>query len=273
VTRPDHLPDFSNPPIDEVAIGFQFDRVEGFSDVHAGLYWQRVRETYKKTQTRPRGEMPIEELGTAWSLGGLPAFELLGPNASMANRTWLVTEDDIGLIQIQDNQFIRNWRRRESEYPHLDEQIDEFWSAWGEFCQLLSDERFEQPRIRQLEVSYFNWISPPESTWFSLSEALVLDIPSLGREPGRLRLATSYLDHDEQGTPQARFQVEIQPALKDEGGLPVAGYRLVLSYKAPEPTTDRESLNALIRRGREVIVLSFVELTTTEAHRHWGRIK
>ncbi len=273
MTRPEHLPDFADPPIDEVAIGFHFDRVDGFTDVHAGLYWQRVRATYGKTQTRSRSEIPIEDLTNAWSPIGLPSFEVLAPDAPIANRTWLMTQDEVGLVQVQDNQFIRNWRRRGNVYPHLDDQIQAFWLAWDQFCHLVNEEGFEQPKVRQLEVSYFNWITPPKATWFRLADALAIDVSGLGSEPDRLRLATSYLDHGDDGVAQGRLTVEIQPALRNESGEAVPGYRLVLSYKAPHPSTDKESLNRLIHRAREVIDLSFVELTSSEAHRHWGRTK
>ena len=58
--RPPRLPDYRNPPIDEVVIGVQFPPIPKFQDVHIGLYWQKVRNEYPRTETQPRIEGPIE---------------------------------------------------------------------------------------------------------------------------------------------------------------------------------------------------------------------
>lgn len=273
MSRPSHLPDFENPPVDEVVIGLQYDRLVGFTDAHAGLFWQRVRAQYPRTQSRPRSELAIENLATAMAAGpSLPTFEVIQVDDSVGNRTWLISDDDSMLLQVQDTQFLRNWRLRDAKYPHLDEHAVAFWAAYDQFEALLDEERIERPVIRQLELSYFNWIPTDSPGFFNPIASAKLESAGLGPEPEQARYTATYLDRDESGTPRARLRVDLQPALKaDEDGAQL-GYRFVLSYRAPFSEPTREQLQAAIARGREVIDWSFVDLTSPTAHSEWGRI-
>lgn len=251
-----------------------FEPIPGFTDVHAGLYWQRVREDYPQTQSRPRGDTPIETLSSpsGWAVG-LPTFELVPPDKSLGNRTWLVSSSGDTLLQIQDTLFIRNWRRREAEYPHLDDHVEAFWSCYDAFEAMLTDEDFTPPVVRQLELTYFNWIPTTDPSFFL--PAVNASLPSSGvqAEPELARCLLAYLDKSEDGEPIARLRVELQPALKPSEPGPERGYRLLLSYMAPVSQPTRPHLESLIARGRRVIDWSFVDLTTPDAHESWGRIR
>lgn len=273
VPRPDDLPDFRDPPIDEVVVGLSFEPIDGFADVHTGLLWQRLRSEYPRTQGRPRHETPIEDLTAGLTLPVLPAFELIGPNDSVGGRSWFISEDDSALLQIQNTQFMRNWRRRDGEYPRLEDHVAEFWKAYDEFCRLLTEEGMSEPKVRQLELTYFNWISPGDPDFFVPVRAGAVGLNGLGPDPEDARMMLSYFDYGESDVPVARLRVELQGAIRPDGDHLVSGQQLVLSYRAPVIEPTRDQLNEIIQRGRKAIDYSFVDLTSEAAQTRWGRFK
>ena len=54
--RPANLPDFDNPPVVEVLVSAQFDRLSSMQTAHFGLYWTEIHERYPKTEEH--GELP-----------------------------------------------------------------------------------------------------------------------------------------------------------------------------------------------------------------------
>ncbi|HME67289.1 MAG TPA: hypothetical protein VKG61_20545, partial [Streptosporangiaceae bacterium] len=63
--RPDDLPDYHNPPVDEVVIAVQFEPIKGFLENHIQEFWRTVRADYPIAQIQPRLEGPIESLDEA----------------------------------------------------------------------------------------------------------------------------------------------------------------------------------------------------------------
>ena len=110
--RPSDLPDFGRPPIDEVAITLQFrERAAGYTDAHAGLYWQTDKDAYSRVELHPRVAPIMETLEE--SAPASRTFQIELPVQPLGGRTWLVGRNDDYVVQIQNDRFIRNWRKRE----------------------------------------------------------------------------------------------------------------------------------------------------------------
>lgn len=273
--RPDDLPDYRQPPIDEVVLGLQFAPIVGFSELHTGLFWQTIREEYPHTQSQPRLEGPVEDL-TAPPFTPPPPF-MIPLGGAIQGRTWLISADDVYLLQIQDTRFIHNWRRREDEYPHLDVLRDRFWSSYHRFLALLDREKFSRPELQQLELVYINWIPGSGTpTYFKPAEASALSAPFVGPAPDDQSFGARYTVRDDDGVPVARLYAECQPAMRmnpkvNEGSV---GTQFTLTFKAPVAgDVSEDVVNGLLSRGRETIVRSFTDLTTDAAHDEWGRYK
>lgn len=52
VTRPADLPDYDNPPVNEVVIGIQFDQL-AITGAHIGLFWEELRDEFPKPLEQP----------------------------------------------------------------------------------------------------------------------------------------------------------------------------------------------------------------------------
>lgn len=272
--RPDDLPDYDDPPVDEVVIGVQFPAIEGFSEPHMGLFWQRVREEFPTVESKARIEGAPEDLSPS-ALDPRPAFVLSVEQASAGGRVWLISEPGDFLLQIQNTRFILNWRRRAGDYPHFEELSERFWSLFTHFRQFLVDERLEVSAVEQLEVSYINWVSDmPMSTFFRPSEAATIRIPGVEAVPEEQLYRSRYLATDDRGGRIGRFYVLCQPAVRvDEGSAPQHGSQLSVAFKAPGEALSDDTLRALSEVGRNGIVRAFTELTTSAAHETWRRIK
>jgi uncharacterized protein (TIGR04255 family) len=270
VPRPPDLPDYKRPPIDEVAIGIQFQApVPGFTDAHAGLYWRDVRDRYPKAETQHRVESPPEVLDGPI----MQSFPIqFGP--PQGGRTFLVSDDDSYLLQIQSSRFYRNWRRREDEYPHFDDLADAFQSEYASFIAFLQHETLAHPVPLQLDVTYINWI--PEllpQAFLRAAEGARVAVPGVDEWPQEQSWTGRYLVRQPDGTPIARLHVQCVPAVRMLPEAPQPGSQMSLTFLAPWRAAESfdSQLQEMLSAARNAIVRGFTDLTTEAAHEHWDR--
>ena len=273
MSRAADLPDYKNPPIDEVAFGLLFPALPGFSDGFVSLFWEVVRNEYPTMEPVPRVEVQLETLEpgppTAQALT-LPTFQ--GPGQM---RTWFTSGDDQFVVQVQNTRFFLNWRRRDQAYPHFDEIAPRFWSVYDLFVSTLKEHAGGRPALQQLEVSYINWIDDLDiSVFFKPTFAARATIANISNAPTTASTAMRYLVNDSAGRPIAGLHVQCVPSMRLVGGIAQQGAQLHLNFRAPfkyEP--NREKIVSVGEAGRDAIVRLFTDLTTDEAHKVWGRTK
>jgi uncharacterized protein (TIGR04255 family) len=268
--RPVGLPNYQNPPIDELAIGVQFPPIENFHDAHAGLYWPKVRMAYPRVENQPRVEGPIESRDQ----GLVPTFPIQFPLAAPSqSRTWLISQDDEHLIQIQNTRFLQNWRRRGAQYPHFEKIWNLFQDHYEEFKRLLESERLAQPIVQQVEITYINWIADLLPSRF-LKSGAGAGIIAHGRqvEPESQALSARYrIDAEDEVI--ERLYVQCQPAIKPQEQ-DSKGTALIFTYKAAKADGfSEDQIEFYAQSGRFIIVNAFTDLTTPEAHEIWGPIE
>jgi uncharacterized protein (TIGR04255 family) len=269
--RPENLPDYRRPPIDEVAVAIQFQEIEGCSNEHLREFWKTVRQDYPFVENRPRLEIPLESPGPSEPT----AVQLqLSSTPPLDVRMWLISESDDFLIQVQDTTFIQNWRRRGSEYPHFEKVRDLFWENFRKFREFLSGAGLPPPQSQQVEVTYINWIS---------------DLPMAGflrpATEARISIATSKLEPEEQSwnarylIPNAlevveRLYVQASPAMRAQEEAHARGIQFLLVVRAAkiDGIGDAEATR-LIDDARVTIVEAFTALTAPNAQRVWERFQ
>jgi uncharacterized protein (TIGR04255 family) len=266
--RPDGLPSFETPPVDEVVIGLRFLPLLAFSDSTVAEYRVFVGEGFPGIQYQPRLESPIDSL-----LDLPPAVPLtFGPQPTFG-RSWLINTDDSRLIQLQNDAFLYNWRSRGNPYPRFETVYEEFWNRY-ELLRNLPSVQPAPPRPQQLEITYINWIRNLRTEQF-LKPALVsrVQAPPIDEFPHNQQWAGSYFVRDGEGRAIARLVLACTPALRlVPGGDPQQGIQLSLVFRSPlPPNTADDALASFIGLGRNSIVWSFAQLTTEQAHETWGR--
>jgi uncharacterized protein (TIGR04255 family) len=267
--RPVDLPDYRKPPVDELALSVQFPPIQGFYDVHTGLYWETIRRNYPRAESHPRLEGSIDSPGPPQIVP--VAFQF--PFGTGQGRTWLIGEADDYLVQVQNTRFIQNWRHRKDPYPRFEAVRDLFRNNYQGFREVIAREELSPPVVQQVEVTYINWISDLSMTEFLVPAAsATIPISSSPREPETQTWTAQYLVSSGEQSVE-RLYVQCQPALRQappEG----TGIQFALTYRAAREQgfADEEIVPAM-ESGRSIIVKAFTDLTTGDAQRVWDRIQ
>lgn len=149
---------FENPPVNEVVVSTYFDPpLSDFRNEHVGLFWGEIKKEFPGV----RQQIPV---------GFAP--EVVDNEFPMP-RYWFISANGINLIQIQQNAFMFNWRRRDEDYPRFHRTIkptfDKYYGIFNEFTRTqisdadLTIDRCELVYINTLETSEF-WTGPQNTT-------------------------------------------------------------------------------------------------------------
>lgn len=264
------LPEFDSPPVIEVLLGVQFSPLASLSVAHLGLYWAALRQEYPNVEAKPALAPTTEEFG------GQPGMNLqIGFRLSEAPdvRCWLIDASGTQLIQVQNDRFLRNWRKAKGspEYPHYVNLKPLFSSEWERFCAFLQRERLGSPEVNQCEVTYVNHVEPGAEL-ASYGEAhnvaaLLSSPPPEGflPSPEMVRLNTTYVIPEKMG----RLHVDLQPVISTPAGKIVL--QLTLTARGRPASSGVSDILEWFDLGHEWIVRGFAELTTAGMHRVWGR--
>jgi uncharacterized protein (TIGR04255 family) len=267
-TRPADLPDYENPPVNEVVIGIQFEEA-AITGAHIGLFWTELRDEFPKASEQPpldrrieafppqRFSPPIVEISQFWR----------------GSRHWLTSADDVQLIQIQRDRLVYNWRRgpHNATYPHFEVLEERFWNVAQKWSGFLEKEG-KLLRLTQWELSYINHILTPNgrptladvlSFWGEKLYEAMGGVADAGRMEAQRIL-------NENGAPWARMYVNIGTAVRSDQ-MPLITFELTV--RGP-PGNDGEAWGVTRERlfqARRQIVTAFDTLTTPEMHISWGR--
>lgn len=141
---------FSDPPIIEVVCGILFDPIDGLDPVLVGRFWDALLERFPRKQLVPAIPNASAE-GVLIEFATVPAL-----------RTWLVSDDDSRVMQIQSDRFYLNWRSRGSAYPSFNPSGDqvgllrEVVDAFGAFERFLTERARLALRPVGIELSMFD---------------------------------------------------------------------------------------------------------------------
>jgi uncharacterized protein (TIGR04255 family) len=157
------LPQYDNPPLDEVAIGVQFGPLAGFHTAHLGLYWSGIKSKYPLTEDQLPLAHVKEQPGPALQPQPLQVMLQSGMPFPVP-RCWFTNESRSQLIQVQQDRFLRNWRQIKGTdpYPRYENLIREFNEEWAAFCSFTQDLGIGEAKVDQCELSYVNNIEREE---------------------------------------------------------------------------------------------------------------
>ncbi|PWT80592.1 MAG: hypothetical protein C5B44_05175 [Acidobacteria bacterium] len=267
------LPEFSRPPVTEVLISVEFVPIMNWQTPHAGLYWSKIRDRYPLTEVHPplfpQLDLPSGDIFQTPP----PRFEFLTPGAD-TNRMWFLSQDKTNIVQVQRDRFVINWRSvtGAETYPRFDAAVrPTFLREWAAFLEFLNEASLGVPEIKFCEVSYINDVVKG-TDWGELDEAMTFfsfisskqDRAALGSLE-TINIAGAFNMPGESG----RLNFTLMHALRQRDRAQIIQF--ALSARGRPATQSHNDMLAWIGAGRECIVRGFAELTTTKAHKHWGR--
>lgn len=273
-TKPsDTLPKFKAPPIVELALGVQFDRLERVKAVHYGVWWQTIREQFPKVEEHT----PLAPIVEPFDLTQPIAVKLQLSDRPPPVRWWFLNKETTRLIQIQEDRFVYNWRKRASsneQYPSYDDLIKDFIGHLKSFCTFLAEGKHGLFNPNMCEIAYVNHVVAGEG-WKDHSEMYKVVTPVspsysddyLPPLEG-LGFNTSYLFKQE-AKMLGRLKVNISPAFRGKDKAPVAV--LNLSAFAPPASRDVEGVRVTLDQAHEWAVRGFASVTPNDMHKVWGR--
>jgi uncharacterized protein (TIGR04255 family) len=277
VSRPADLPDFANPPLNEVVLGVQFDPPAGYQPIRAGEVWNLFSAEFPQVQELPPLPPNFETFGPQVSLFGLGGASGLSPIVgfgpmvgAMHNRFWFVSESGEQLIQFQNDRLLHNWRKvagRDNYYPRYDSISSRFFYELNELQSFMSGLRPQELRIRQCEIAYINHIKPMQDIPLRASEWL--RFVSFSDEPDDFAFSFRRTITSDDGQPRGRLMCDSSTAVEPTGQHFIS--MTLTARGAPEQPSLASALEFL-NRGRDIICRTFADITTDSAHRAWERI-
>lgn len=158
------LPEYENPPVNEVVCGVQFNPIEGLRIPHFGLFWEVLRSEYPTCQEVAPIIPMIERFDENEQ-------EIEAPNEIPLPRVWLVKSDGTGIVQLQRDRFLHNWKKGKpgDAYPRYQKVIERFESLFGSFDAFVTREHLGSLEPLQYEMTYVNHIVKGDG-WETVSE-------------------------------------------------------------------------------------------------------
>jgi uncharacterized protein (TIGR04255 family) len=189
-------------------------------------------------------------------------------------RIWFETEDENGLIQIQRDRFLHNWKQGATKetYPHYQNVFEKFSSHLHTFESFLQEQQIGTVEPRQYELTYVNHI-PQGTVWKSLEDINKLFPDFSWRSTDdrflpifeAMSLTTTFPMPEQIG----RLHVTIRLARRTSDGLPVI--RLDFTARGLGSDTSKQGMRQWFDEAHKWIVWGFTDLTGKEAHDEWKR--
>ncbi len=160
------LPEFDNPPVNEVVCGVLFRSVDNLLAPHLGLLWDRFKAEYPSCQEAPPIIPIIEGFGEG-AARNKPEFAEIPP----LPRVWFVHANGNGIIQVQRDRFLHNWRKLNAEntYPRYGHVFGRFLKHLGTLQEFVAEHKLGAVEPLQYEMTYVNHIYKDEG-WAANSD-------------------------------------------------------------------------------------------------------
>jgi len=160
-----HFPDYKKPPVIEVVCGVHFKSLNNLLAPHLGLLWEKFKAEYPTCKEVAPFAPVIEQFE------GEKQIKLDFQEVPPLPRIWFIHKSDNGIIQVQRDRFLHNWRkvRPHDEYPQYPIVIDMFKSKLSQFESFLNENDFDKLVPLQYEMTYISHIWEGDG-WSNLSE-------------------------------------------------------------------------------------------------------
>lgn len=252
------LPDYEKPPLNEIALGVHFERLTSWQTRHVGQFWEEVRQEYPTTEDNP----PIFDIETA------PRFEVI--QLPPLRRTFLVSQDQTFVIQLQESKFLLNWRKRQPSdvYPRFNAMFKKFVGYWGQFSDFVGRENVGTLKPARYELTYVNHIEQKAGEPVSLTMERYVKMFTWSNmkmqflpPPSGINLVWTFPMPESLGFAQANLSQGVRP---DRRAV------LVLVMSCVGTASDKISMNDWFAASHKWLGHGFKELTTEVAREEWG---
>lgn len=266
----DSFADYATPPVIEVVCAVTFSPLHGFKAVHLGEFWGELKSEFPRVEEHSPIAGALEQFGAVMPP---PSPQLAFVETPPLPRIWFVDEAGNGIIQIQRDTLIHNWRRLSATdvYPRFRVVIEEFKRHLEHFRSFLDQRSLGSIEPVQCELTYVNHI--PQGALWSQAEDVGKLFPDFAWRNKKARFLPVYEAMNWRTAfrlPEnsGRLHVSLNSAIKREGQEPV----LILELKARGlGQRGYAELSDWFDLAHEWIVRGFADLTSEQAQTQlWG---
>lgn len=256
------LPSYENPPVVEVVCGVQFTPLRLLIP-HYGELWERFKPDYSECQETSPLTPAIERFDNK-----LPPTKFDVPSDFLP-RVWFSKKDGSGIVQVQRDRFLHNWKKTAAAYPRYDEVIGLFEARYATFRAFLESRNLGPVELRQYEMTYINHM-PQSEGWKGMED--FSDVfpdyqwqPQDPWQPAQARFLPSpegcnlRLNFRLPEQP-ARLHVAIRNGMQIEDSRPVLLMELTVRGISDDKSVD--AMRAWFDNARKWIVCAFADLTS-----------
>ena len=267
--RPDHLPDFGNPPLNEVVLGVQFAPAAGYQQIRAGDVWGLFKNEFPHVEELP----PLPPSFETFGLPPRPPFGFGVITGAQHDRFWFLSEGKDELIQFQQDRLLHNWRKvgnQTNEYPRFEKMIVRFRDEATKLEEYFSTLHKQQLNCNQAEISYINHIYFDDKSGISSETDAVNFINFANPVPDEISSSYRRTIQDENGNPVGRLVCELNSAIDmQQRKISI----LTLTARGMPNGSNIDAAIRFLEHGREIVVKEFAAITTEQAHKIWERHK
>ena len=255
-------PEFERPPVVEVVCGVLFRDIPGMLVAHLGSLWDKFRADYPTCREVAPLAPVVEQFDRPPELSF--QFAEVPPMA----RTWFVHKNETGIVQVQRDRFLHNWRkvRETDEYPRYTSVIALFKDRLAVFEAFLNEHGLGDVVPLQYELTYVNHM-PKGEGWSSLGDTGGL-FPDFAwrvaperflQEAEAINWRTSFALPNRSG----RLHATIRNATRTEDRTPLM--QIELTARGIPSDASRDAMWNWFDLAHEWIVCGFVDLTGERA--------
>jgi len=270
MSRPDNLPDYRNPPLNEVVLGVQFAPAQGYQQIRAREVWELYRADFPFVEEQPPLPPTFETFGLP-AQGNPFSFGIVA--GAMHDRFWFLSKSRDEVIQFQQDRLLHNWRKGgdgNNSYPRFEKIIVNFEAELQLLEKYFNGLAVQNIKCNQAEISYTNHIPLDREGAPSKADDWLRILNFGDGAPDDISMVARRALLGSDGAPYGRIICEANTSLNPKGGRILV---LALTVRgAPSEPSISSALDFLIK-GRDVIVEEFTSITTDSAHGLWGRVR
>ena len=256
-SKTNSLPSYKIPPVIEVVCGIRFKNIEQFKAPHFGLFWQKVRDKFPTLKHasplgfRPEATDLISDTGLLFPLP----------------RLWFINTKENGLIQLQNDRFLYNWRKilQEEIYPRYQSVINAFKTNLNIFKTFLEEESLGSIDPIECELTYINhilkgegWKSPADIHGVLSDLDWSTNVDRFLPEPLNLGWNTTFALPEDSG----RLHVQLDQKIQQIDKKPLFTLQLIARGLGADKSED--AIWNWFELAHKWIVCGFADLTNTK---------
>jgi len=263
---------FERPPIIEAILGVQFAPLP-LTNGHLGWFWKQYLGDEWEHSVDAAPIQPEPEIFGGPPMWTPPGLQINFMPIPASGRLQIINRTGDRMIQVQSSRLHYNWQKKDADYPSYRAMRAEFDDKFQSFCRFAVEARLGEVIPLQWELTYIDYVPPGElwqtpADWHRVLPGLLSAKP----EAAGTRLENLAGEwHFEIPSRKGRVHINLNFGKRALQPGDPPGLILQTTARGPIGKETGLDLDAGLELGHDMVIQTFMGLTSEEAHRAWGR--